>query len=142
MKSLSHVRLFATPRTVARQASLSIGFSRQEYWTRLPFPSPGDLPNPGIQPRSPALQVDSLPAEPQGSPNESENCSVLSDSLRPHGRYSPGVLQARILECVAGPFSRGSSQPRDQTQVSHIASRFFTSGATRAAQEYRVANSG
>ena len=47
--------------TVASQAPLSMGFSRQEYWTSLPFPSPGDLPDPGIKPRSPALQADSLP---------------------------------------------------------------------------------
>ena len=52
-----------TPWTVARQAPLSVGFSRQEYWSGLPFPSPGDLPDPGIKPRSPALQADSLPAE-------------------------------------------------------------------------------
>ena len=50
MYVLSHVRLFVTPWTVARQAHLSIGFSRQEYWSGLPFPSPGDLPNPGIEP--------------------------------------------------------------------------------------------
>ena len=58
VKSLSHVRLFATPWTVAYQAPLSMGFSRQEYWSVLPFPSPGDLPNPGIDPgslMSPAL---------------------------------------------------------------------------------------
>ena len=55
VKSLSRVRLFATPWTVAYQAPLSTGFSRQEYWSGLPFPSPGDLPNPGIEPRSPAL---------------------------------------------------------------------------------------
>ena len=55
-----------------------MGFSRQEYWTGLPFPSPGDLPNPGIEPRSPTLQVDSLPAEPQGKPN---NTGVGSLSL-------------------------------------------------------------
>ena len=60
--------LFVTPRTVACQASLSMGFSRQEYWSGLPFPSPEDLPNPGIKPRSPALQADSLPFELQGSP--------------------------------------------------------------------------
>ena len=54
----------------------------------------------------------------------------------PHGLYSPGILQARILEWVAIPFSRRSSQPRDQTQVSHISGRFFTSWATREAQEY------
>ena len=54
-KSLSRVRLFATPWTVAYQASQSMGFSRQEYWSGLPFPSPGDLPDPGIEPGSPAL---------------------------------------------------------------------------------------
>ena len=57
----------ATPWTVARQAPLSMGFSRQEYWSGLPFPSPGDLPNSVIEPRSPALQADSLPAELWGS---------------------------------------------------------------------------
>ena len=56
MKFLSRVQLFPTPWTVACQAPLSIGFSRQEYWSGLPFPSPGDLPNPGIEPESPALQ--------------------------------------------------------------------------------------
>ena len=50
----SHVQLFATPRTIAFQDPLSMEFSRQEYWSRLPFPSPGDLPNPGIKPTSPA----------------------------------------------------------------------------------------
>ena len=63
VKSLSHVRLFVTPWTVAHQAPLSMGFSRQEYWSGLPFPSPGDLPDPGIEPGSPALQEDDLPTE-------------------------------------------------------------------------------
>ena len=54
VKLLSRVRLFATPWTVAYQGPLSMGFSRQEYWRGLPFPSPGDLPDPGIEPRSPA----------------------------------------------------------------------------------------
>ena len=66
MKSLSRVRLFATPWTVTHQAPLSMGFSRQEYWNDLPFPSPGNLPNPGIEPRSPALQADALTSEPPG----------------------------------------------------------------------------
>ena len=66
VKSLSPVQLFVTPWTVAHQALLSIGFSRQEYWSRLPFPSPGHLPSPGIKPWSPALQVDSLLPEPPG----------------------------------------------------------------------------
>ena len=63
---------------------------------------------------------------------ESESGSVMSDSLQPHGLYYTvhGILQARILEWVAFPFSRGSFQPRDWTQVSHIAGACFTSGAT------------
>ena len=68
VKSLSCVRLFATLWTVAHQAPLSMGFSRQEYQRGLPFPSPGDLPNPGIEPRSPTLQADSLPSERAGKP--------------------------------------------------------------------------
>ena len=68
MKSFSHVRLFATPWTVADQAPQSVEFSRKEYWSGLPFPSPGDLPNPGIEPGSPALQADALPSEPPGKP--------------------------------------------------------------------------
>ena len=64
VKSLSCVRLFATPWTAAKQAPPSMGFSRQEYWSGLPFPSPGDLPKPGIKSRSPALQTDALPSEP------------------------------------------------------------------------------
>ena len=66
VKSLSRVRLFATPWTVAYQAPQSMGFSRQEYWSGLPFPSPGDLPNTGIEAGSPALQTDAFPSEPLG----------------------------------------------------------------------------
>ena len=68
VKSFSFVRLFAIPWTVVYQASLSMGFSRQEYWSGLPFLSPGDLPDPGIEPRSPAFQADALPSEPPGKP--------------------------------------------------------------------------
>ena len=64
VKSLSRVRLFGTPWTIAHQAHPSMGFSRQECWSGLPFPSPGDLPDPGIELRSPALQADALPSEP------------------------------------------------------------------------------
>ena len=64
MKSLSRVGLFATPWTVAYQAPPSMGFSRQEYWSGLPFPSPGDLPDPGIEPGYPAFQADALTSEP------------------------------------------------------------------------------
>ena len=66
VKALSRVQLFATPWTVAHQAPPSMGFSRQEYWSGLPFPSPGDLPDPRIEPRSLALQEDSLTSEPPG----------------------------------------------------------------------------
>ena len=66
VKLLGHVQLFATPGTVAYQAPPSTGFSRQEYWSGLPFPSPGDLPSPGIEPGSSALQTDTFPFEPSG----------------------------------------------------------------------------
>ena len=74
------VGLVAQSRPIAHQALLSMGFSRQEYWSGLPFPSPGDLPNLGIEPGSPALQADSLPSEPPGKPIWDEvkglNCQV------------------------------------------------------------------
>ena len=63
-KSLSRVLLFVTPWTVAYQAPPSMGFSRQECWSGLPFPSPGDLPDLGIEPGSPALQADALTSKP------------------------------------------------------------------------------
>ena len=65
---LSRGWLSATPWTAAHQALLFMGFSKQVYWSRLPFPPPGDLPNPGIKPWSPTLQADSLPSEPPGKP--------------------------------------------------------------------------
>ena len=78
VKSLSRVRLFATPWTVAHQAPLSMGFSRQEYWSGLPFISPGDLPDPRIKPRSPALQADTLTSEPSG---RSSQMQILKNKL-------------------------------------------------------------
>ena len=78
VKSLSRVGLFATPWTVTYQAPRSMGFSRQEYWSGLPFPSPGDLPNPGIEPGSPALQTDALPSEPLGKLEPIPNSSLIS----------------------------------------------------------------
>ena len=67
VKLLNRVQLFVTPWNVVYQAPLSMGFSRQEYWSGLPFPPPPlDLPDPGIEPRSPALRADSLPPELQG----------------------------------------------------------------------------
>ena len=78
VKSLSRVQLFATPGTIAHKVPLSMGFSRQEYWNGLPFPSSGDLPDPGIEPASPALHADSLLSEPPGKPNISDNEQYLS----------------------------------------------------------------
>ena len=63
LSHFSHVQLFATPWTIASQAPLSMELFRQEYWTGWPCPSPGDLPNSGIKPASPALQADSLPSD-------------------------------------------------------------------------------
>ena len=73
VKSLSCIRLFATMWTVAYQAPPSMGFSRQEYWSGLPFPSPGDLPNPGIEPRSLALEAAALTSDKINFSNKFEN---------------------------------------------------------------------
>ena len=77
VKSFSRVQLFVTPWTVACQAPLSMGFSRQEYWSGLPFPSPGDLSKPEIEPGSPAFQANSLPHEPGNLPK------ITSQSYHP-----------------------------------------------------------
>ena len=77
MKSLSHVQLFAIPWTVAYQASPSMGFSRQEYWSGLPFPSPGNLSDPVIEPGSPALEAETLTSEPPGEPQYIYNIAIL-----------------------------------------------------------------
>ena len=100
MKSLSRVRLFATPWTIAHQAPPCMGFSRQEYWSGFPFPSPGDLPDPGIEPKSPALQADALPSEPPGKPQE---VGALATSKFLIARRIPQretVATPRILQLV------------------------------------------
>ena len=74
-KLLSRVRLFATPWTVAHQVPPSMEFSRQEYWSGLPFPTPADLPDPGIEPGSPPVRADALPSEPPGN-GETPNLNV------------------------------------------------------------------
>ena len=97
VKSFSRVQLFVTPWTVAYQASPSMGFSRQEYQSGLPFPSPGDLPDPGIKPRSPELQADALRSEPplQFS-SVAQSCPTLFD---PMNRSTPGVpVHHQLLE--------------------------------------------
>ena len=88
---LSCVRLLATPRTVVRQAPLPMGFSRREYWNGLPCPSPRDLPNPGIEPRSLALLAGSLPSETPGKPYNSD--ILLLSEVSP-GRFFPWILNS------------------------------------------------
>ena len=82
-----------TPWTVACQAPLSVGFSRQNYWSVLPFPSPVDLPNPGIKPKSPARQADSLPTELQGKPCEDSRCILKSWRWKSKPGYVWGSCQ-------------------------------------------------
>ena len=99
VKSLSRVRLFATLCTVVYQAPLSMGFSRQEYCSGLPFPSPGDLPDPGIEPRSPALQADALISQPPGKPQECSNYCTIA--LISHAsKVMLKTLQARLQKYV------------------------------------------
>ena len=96
VKSLSRVRLFATPWTVAYQASPSMGCSRQEYWCGLPFPSLGDIPNPGIEPQSPAFQADALTSESSGKPStwmqsqkqQNDLCSFPRQTIQYHSNPS------------------------------------------------------
>ena len=114
MKSLSRVQLFVTPWTVAYQAPQSLEFSRQEYWSGLPFPSPGDLPYLRIESGSPALQADTLPSEPTAAVAAVSSLSRVqffcnSMDYSPPGFFVHGILQARILEWVDISFSRGSS---------------------------------
>ena len=122
-------------------------FSRPEYWSGLSCPPPGDLPNQGIKPRSPALQVDSLPAEPPGKPkNTGEGSLSLLQGNFPNQESNQGLLHCRpilyqlshkgsprILEWVAYPFSRRSSRPRNQTGISCTAGGFFTNRVIREA---------
>ena len=100
VQSLSHVWLFVTPWTVAHQAPLSMWFSRQEYWSVLSFPSPGDLPNPGIKTESPALQVDSLQAELPGKILFKNNMYLIPLLKGIYVLFSGLVLRAVFTECL------------------------------------------
>ena len=134
-KSFSRVQLFVTPWTIQ-----SMIFSRPEYWSGEPFPSPGYLPDPGIEPRSLVLQVDSLPAEPPGKPKNTRVGSLsFLQQIFPTQGSNQGLFHCRrilhqqrhqgsprILEWVVYPFSSGSSWPRNQTGTACIAGRIFT----------------
>ena len=122
-------------------------FSRQEYWSGWPFPLSGDLPDPGINPRSPALHADSSPSGPAEKHiyiSIAVSISISSVQSLSHvqlfatpwtvAHQAPlfmGILQTKLLEWIAMPSSKGSSKPRDQTQVSCIAGGFFTIWASR-----------
>ena len=135
--SVTQSCLFVTDWTVARQAPLSMGFSRQEHWSGLLCPSPGDLPNQGIKPGLPVLHADSSPSEIPGKPHMcpciraylcvyiyvyvymyvcvyiyiyAQSCPTLYKpmSCSPPGSSVHGILHAQILEWVAIPFSRES----------------------------------
>ena len=129
-KLLSHIWLFATPRTVACQAPMSLEFFRQGYWSGLPGPAPGDPPYPEIESEIPALQANSLSSEPPGKSYISY-ILVHAKSLG-HIRLfvtlwavadrllCPWDSSGKILEWVAISFSRGSSWPRNQTHISYV----------------------
>ena len=91
-------KLFATAWTVSCQAPPSMGFSRQEYWGGLPCPSPGDLPNPGIEPGSQTLQADFLPSEPPGKPkNTAVNSLALLQGIFSTKESNQGLLNCRWI---------------------------------------------
>ena len=95
---------FVTPWTIARQAPLSMGFPRGEYWSGLPFPSPGNLSDPRIKPKSPSLAAAAV--------KSLQSCLTLCDPIdgSPPGSPVPGILQARTLEWVAISFSNHGSE--------------------------------
>ena len=105
----------ATPQTAARQAPLSTGFSRQEHWSGLPCPPPGDLPNPGVEPGSPALQAGSLPTELRGKPDLILRACFLRHQQRcPRGQRSPPYSRARSFANTrrVRRRTRGTAYPR------------------------------
>ena len=98
LSPFSFLWLFVTLWAVAHQAPLSMGFSRQEYWSGLSHPPPGDLPNPGIQPRSPTLQADSLPAEPPRKPmNTGEGSLSLLQGIFFMQESNQGLQHSRSI---------------------------------------------
>ena len=101
-KSLSCVRLFVTPWTVVCQAPLSMEFSRQGYWSGLPFPSPGDLPNPGMEPSCPALQADFLPSEPPGKSTCWRLHAIFLCDCPPHCWANTCCWLCRLLQRFCG----------------------------------------
>ena len=117
--TLSHVLLFAAPWTIAWQAPLSMEFPKQEYWSGLPFPPPGNLPDPGIKPMSPALAGRSLPLNHQGSPLliyiTSKYDSKISSCKRQ--MQEPSIDQCSLIFFLTG---QKSVIPKTVTWILHI----------------------
>ena len=134
----------ATLRAVAHQAPLFMGFCRQEDWSGLSFPSPEDLPDPGLNLgllrlllcRQILYHWAIREVQHESQSKVAQSCPTLCDPMdcSPPGSSVYGILQARILERVAISFSRRSSRSRDWTWVSHIVGRRFTVWATREVQ--------
>ena len=120
MKSPSRVQLFATPWTLARQAPLSMGFSRQEYWRWLPCPPPGNLPHPGIEPTpavAPAWQADSLPLSHQESTHQHHTVSVtvaLQEVLQLCSHTRSGSSRPFAFLCCISYLLLGNKPPKTQ----------------------------
>ena len=113
-QSLTCVQCFATPWIVACQAPLSVEFSRQEYWSGLPFPTSGDLPNPGIKLGSPETEADSLPSEPPGKPREKIVSVFVSKSYNKlHKIYQIKRVDIYFLTVLA------TRNPKSVYQLSH-----------------------
>ena len=137
VKSLSCVQLFATLWTVAHQASPSMGFSRQEYWSALPFPSPRDLLDPGIEPRSPTLQADALTSKPPGKTSipKKGNAKECSDYhtivfISHTSKVMLKILQARLqqyvnreLADIQAGFRKGNQRSNCQHLLDHWKSK-------------------
>ena len=152
MLSRSVVSNSLRPHGVAHQAPLSMGCSRQEYWSGLSCPPLEDLPNPGIKHRSPTLQADSLRAEPPGKLKNTGVGAYIFFRRSSQPRNWTGVSciaggffyqlshkgSPQILEWVSYPFSSNFSQSRNWTGVSCIVGRFIISWATRETEETRV----
>ena len=116
VKPLSRVQLLETAWTAAYQAPPSMGFSMQEHWSGLPFPSPGDLPDLGIQPRSSALQADALRSEPPAKPYHilEKACSLFSNSSQPRGQ-----MDKRLWTILAESLNSEDRNARVQFHPTH-----------------------
>ena len=103
-----------TPLTVAYQRPRSVGFSRQEHGSGLPFPSPGDLSDPGIKPRSSALQADTSPSEPPGKPlaHERAQSSLLSRTTGDQGPAPAGLLRSAVRRAGGGKAADEQTEAR------------------------------